>query len=595
MSQPRTSDPRSPHHAGALVEPSNQGLFARESTKRALEKVAGAPNLPLTIVVGSGVSMGSRLPDWRALATRCLERLTQDLDARAYPAQPTTRERIRSVCDVVVDSEGLIAAMELARSFVPASQFVARMSDALYSDAFYSPKPNAAHYAIIDLAHSWSDINHRPAVILTTNYDPLLLTASIESGFAAGAYVHDDIPDSVASASTTQELIRSSCQFFAGDSEGVPIVHLHGSLPPEGGLKGMLIASEYDYLGKTGVRLARLQEAIFRKARSGLTLFIGTSLADPRLVRLILGTTKQGPAIAVLSAQGFKWISGSSAPQMDVIRAWQHTYGTKWKRAGVELVWTDYFSQMTQFAHEVNPRSEHRSADGSSVVSYGQRISEWHQQFRSFPKRMEGVSVSVIDTPDSEANSVGEEKVAVVQYEEWVKEAEDGDIFRLQQEAFQDSLTEGVKEFKDRIVELCPGMDVLTERFKLDLWIRYPEQRALVRFASSEAMFPSFDALLAASIPKDDDYAVVRAFRSGSAEIDEGSGRWRTFVCEPISIPESGPEHAYGSLPVGVVVLASSHSMQESILADPAVDFADVRELLLTVGLAALQVGSTQG
>lgn len=605
---------------------SETGLFARETTKSALESLRQRIGDQLTIVVGSGVSLGSRIPDWQTFTFRCLDGLTKDLSSRAYPADSATAVGdLATATELVIRSEGLIPTVELARSFVPQEQFVARIADALYSESLYAPQPNDAHHAIIDLARSWKASGSRVSIV-TTNYDNLLSLAAQRTGDGFTTYIHDPSSDSGPLASqqaTAEEEIRTFGKPISGaaDSAGIPILHLHGLVAPSGGCQGSLVASEYDYFGDIGERIFASQRSLFKCARRGLLVFVGTSLADPRLVRLLLNSA--GPledgrglsesqsatvqdntptSIALFSEQILPWGNKRGSLSFEASQAWQHAYEKKWERAGVKVIWTDYFSQISQFLHEINPSSLGfpRSSDGG--VSYGQRIDDWFDSFRRFPQPLESVSVYIDDDDerdqagDDEPDLASEEHLrgATLSFGDWLNTGPDDDeLFMVQQDVMRERLDEGVDAIWHLIVRSCASASTTSERFKLDLWIREPQTRSLVRLASSEYTFPDFFRCLRASIPQDDDYSVVRAFRSGVTVVDDGMGRWKTFICEPIRIREARTEASefqslgaphYGTLPVGVVVLASSETLSDSLLAHAAVDFADVRLSLEEAG-----------
>jgi hypothetical protein len=105
------------------------------------------------------------------------------------------------------------------------------------------------------------------------------------------------------------------------------------------------------------------------------------------------------------------------------------------------------------------------------------------------------------------------------------------------------------------------------EQLQLEMWIRQPDERSLIHWASSDGVWLNSASARRLSIPGDAADPVQRAFRDGTpfhGPVPQQTGRWRYQLSIPVVLRKEPWHH----LPVGVVNILSSGDPADGKLAN---------------------------
>lgn len=302
-----------------------------------IQRLAASPHLSL--VVGAGASIPSQLPGWEKLINRLLTRESFGTSS--------------SVADRIVATQGYLLAAEAAFARgATADERKAQVALALYEEnARESFLPSELHQAIALLA---SQRGPDGLQIFTTNYDELIEQALRSQG------------------------LKCRPRYTAanrGSRSAFPIHHIHGFL-------GLSKDSKDVVLGHTDY--ARISvgssdwpgEAISTAASNGPVLFVGASLTDPNLLRILdrLKDREYEKSVLVLARQGLDVPWG-------LREEFRRLLEIQWSHYNVEVVLLEDFCDISLFVREL------ASAHEEAYVPPRERLQAvWSPLWKHFDK-----------------------------------------------------------------------------------------------------------------------------------------------------------------------------------------------------------------
>lgn len=260
-------------------------------------------------------------------------------------------------------------------------------------------------------------------------------------------------------------------------------------------------------------------QCVTEHLEQALCLFVGTSLADPNLVRYLYGY-RQSPSrrhAAVFVREGD--LDGDS----DQVRAArERAAARRWGRCGVDCVFVDHFADAAQMLYEIGYR---RDTVGS-YLPVGRRARSAIAQ----------VEVSLVLARASQVR-FAERQIALSR---WLREAL-RDALRL---AFDMRQTQ-------------------RERFGLALWLLSRDGQSLTAWAHSDRAHQDPATIEAVPIRSDSAWVAVRAICQGvrvERETDSETSRWRFIRALPLIIDRPT------RLPIGCLTIASTNPHGRSVL-----------------------------
>jgi len=481
-------------------------FFHYSAVNDAIERIACA-NV-VTIIAGAGVAKDRGSPDWATLAKAILERL------------------MISSADVDVSTNAKAIALMLAQSEDPlrlasATRWLATMQN-LSSDAIDRliaeeldkyPGFGGTLAPGIALLASTLKASGCDVAIITTNYDENIELA------ARGPQLR-----STFSSLGVGKLVASIDERPPSNKTDIPVYHLHGVVagrgPPSGTAHATPIYCETDY---AAIRRGWQERLLIKRLKAGSCLFLGTSLTDPYFPYCLSRARrpKHAPWYALIATQGETWLPAALEQADTPMGAIQFMAGARLRHLGIDPLFADYFSQVSQFCYEaVNCLSNGKGsyAEGSPH-RYGQRLINWHAEW----------SASI------------------------ARQSLKGHQLQSQRKLM------AVKR------NICAALPLQRdEKVKVELWVRSDplKERSLTLWSSSESALLAEEALHTAPIRQGSDYLAVRTFAQGNAlgpRIPEGisTGRWKSGIAVPIWLDDAPWLH----LPVGVIgILGTSET-----------------------------------
>lgn len=408
--------------------------------------------------------------------------------------------------------------------------------------------------AIVRLSVFYKSLGH-DVVVVTTNYD-----SNLEQ-FAG---------DEEAKALARKYGIK--IQAFHSDdelpaSEVLPVYHLHGYVPFRGKARGNLAFSEAGLFqggeivkgtkGPAGIDWR--SQVLRRRFEISTTVFLGTTLRDPAVVRSLTDTrraTKKALArYGVFAQQGDGWAAASD----EICEKADRVLRARLEHLNVTPVRPDFFGQVSQLLNEVFfcasfGRRYVGEAQTQKSRRYGGRLNNW---WRKWSAALE---------------AFGEPK------------------------KYQDRCQEVLADAKVQVLDLRGFVAGRAEVLKLEAWVRIdPERtRTLELWGSSEAASRSTFGAHRCEIEDRSRYAAVRAFCQGQTirgPLEEANSRWKSYFSVPITL--SGDP--WYEVPVGVVNLMSTEPLEESALDSLRSHelYREVRDLLIQAGTDLLDPRSS--
>lgn len=226
--------------------------FRSQPYLRELFETVRDRKLPLTIVVGAGVSMNSSLPSWRAL----IDKMTATI------ADPEVRSLAsRDGADLMRKAEIILQLIKDENRNIQDHEII---RDALYQRDL-QVIPGELAKSIARLAYA----TRADTRLLTTNFDIILEESLL-------AYFDESVVKSFSMKPGGSEAWTE----WNADPDQVGVLHLHGLVRQARNPEEPIILTESQFL-KHG---AQVRAIISASLKNACTLFIGLSMSDPNLV-----------------------------------------------------------------------------------------------------------------------------------------------------------------------------------------------------------------------------------------------------------------------------------------------------------------------
>lgn len=332
--------------------------FTRPGVEETVRRLSEVPHL--SILVGAGASAPAGLPTWERLVTRLI-------------SEGSGRETDK-VAQRLIDTQGYLLAAEAA--FEPEAESLERrkkVAAALYGSPgrrrFY---PSRLHQAVAKLALCSLERGNQ-VELFTTNYDGLLEEAVNEA-------LGDGGP-----------ACQPRCRWRnPRRPDVVPVHHIHGYLDAEDETADSddVVVGSLDY-----ERIAQASwdwpgEELGAALAKGPILFVGTSLTDPNLLRILAKLRNRhdhgrdgGEDNTLLLA----W-QGLGVGEDDRER-FGHLLDNLWRRYRIKAVLLDDYSDLTLFLHE----TAQVTANPDHLPAPGKRVASFHDQVMSHFEVLRGV------------------------------------------------------------------------------------------------------------------------------------------------------------------------------------------------------------
>jgi hypothetical protein len=497
--------------AGTTQGTSGAGFFDRDSTLEFIQRLSAEKRL--TIFAGAGVSIDRGSPHWWQLVFDLMV------------------ERVDELMDGEVEADDIVAAEEAVAAFLSDNGVIqgASVVRQMFTDV-YSMAPEAhLHNGLYDLLYDdWVardslasaiatcaltfKVDNRNVHIITTNYDTNIEQA-IHGDPALSGYAEQDGYRFVTLGKPPGRTLKP------GD---IPVVHIHGCIEQDGGVKGDIVFCEADY-GKWSMPERpsdhRLSEYIEGRFRNSAVLFVGSSMNDPNIINLMLRTQNRArrprSVISPVAADRAKY---GPTMQGQVFDHLSHVGTLRLSHVGVdEVIQPDFYGQVSQLLHEVALGVDQTA---NEYRPYRDRIrlwwSQWDQKRLERDRKAARSAKGYLDTRHMHQHRLSE--------------------------CLDGLLVAGV----------LPNPDCA----KIELWIRCdPDSRNLVLWSSSEVVQVSSRSEHCALISPNSPYKAVQAFASRKFEegtIDiSASQRWGQYLACPVILMDK----PWYNLPVGVVTL----------------------------------------
>ncbi len=269
----------------------------------------------LSVVAGAGVGVAAGMPTWAEL----LRHLLSDFVNKTY-AFTDKVETINLIAELqtrLANQSPLIYA-QFVRSQFDESEFIDLLHGALY--------PRSRPVAQSPICKAIARLAHNLSCILTFNYDSLIEDALSSEGFA-------NTPIFDASGWSTVA--------------GLPVYHPHGYLPSRrlANTNYRVILAESDYHTQYHSPNLWSNIAISRVLLENTCLFIGTSLEDPNLRRLVDASHREQPEkrhyIIAKSP-----VAGDHNLRSPVAQAILEVFAASYQQLGVTPVWFDAYDEI---------------------------------------------------------------------------------------------------------------------------------------------------------------------------------------------------------------------------------------------------------
>lgn len=533
---------------------SETAFFHSDETKRAIVRLAQCDRL--VIFCGAGVTIDRTGLSWGDLITQ----LFQTTEKGQSSHDPTTaeleilRKELTPLQLASVLAERTIehhaTEKEARASLVP------KLQQALYKGTGW--QCGALVSNIIRLCFGLVQLEKKVSII-TSNYDTYLeqeydhYRNALNSNSALKKQAQVDIAGLIARTAGMKRKYRNIRA--SGDAEQIELVYLHGRVPQSGSLGGRLALSENDYHQLADTVVGTLRK--FFSDPNTAVLILGTSLTDPPLLRALSETrssTNESPKrVALVPAKS----TGLAAYNADFARLFQNLK-MRTNHFGAELLVPDFHFQIAQFCQEILTavslqKGPNDYLSHTSSARYGNQLSHW--------------------------------------WNAWVDQNEN-----LGTESTYNALTQRLAKIKDIL-----GLDESSEeRLKLELWVRHEphDYRHLALWAGSTGILRDRNCLHFEDLDVDTSNASVKAFIEGrpqylqQTDLLKGKepaiphGMWTSYFSVPIRI-----DLPDGTIPVGVITLATTHNKEKSAIKDGSVkELANLVDQLTTVGEELLQV-----
>jgi hypothetical protein len=464
--------------------------FASLNTPQATDLIARFSDAErLTLVVGAGASIEASLPGWPVLVERLLRRVAS-ADA-GLTSEESETEWVRRI----LESEDLLGAGAIVEAMADTDL------DTLLPAELYGPGgPTSVEPGPI--AHQTAGLYRcfgEHATLLTTNYDDLLERALLTSGY-------------------TKREVRSYVSRHGPPVGAVPVTHLHGYAGRNGKPRKLILTERHYHRMQRGSSWQ--EECVTERLQSSSCLFVGTSLADPNLVRYLYGYKQSSfhRHAAVFVREGE---SDRDSDEVCVVR--ERAAAKRWERCGVECLFVDHFADAAQLLYEIAHRRNVGSQQYEPVAERAQRAI----------RRIENMLV--------------------------LRRAGRG-LFAENQTVLSDWLRITLRRTLTAALErrLPAG-----EHFALALWLLSEDGKAITVWAHSDSAYRDPTTIKSLSVRSDSPWIAVRAVCKGvRVELDPGNefSRWRFVRALPLTLERPT------RLPVGCLTIATTRAREQSVL-----------------------------
>ena len=269
----------------------------------------------LSVVAGAGVGVAAGMPTWADL----LRTLLSDFVNKTYSFQNSTETDalITELQQRLANQSPLIYA-QFVRSQFDEAEFIELLHGALY--------PRSRPIASSPTCKAIARLAHHLNCVLTFNYDSLIEDALSSEGFA-----------------NTPVFDASGWSSISG----LPVYHPHGYLPKnrELGVQYRVILAESDYHTQYHSPNIWSNIAISRVLLENTCLFVGTSLEDPNLRRLLDASHREQPTKKhyILARSP---VAGDDKLRSPVAQAILEVFAASYQQLGVTPVWFDGFDEI---------------------------------------------------------------------------------------------------------------------------------------------------------------------------------------------------------------------------------------------------------
>ena len=284
----------------------------------------------LALFLGAGVSASAGLADWATL----LRQLSAELLDQEAPQtlEADQKDALLEYFTEGLPSSPLIVARLLQESF--GARFTTSVRKAIYA------RPGSGSSLLTEIASLCAPGRHRagPPGVVTFNFDDLL-----EKELDARELPYVSIFRE-GQESTPEEL---------------PIYHVHGFLPSKARLsqahEESLVFSEEAYHAQFSDPYSWNNIVQLNYLRSHVCLFVGLSMSDPNLRRLLEITVKKKPATRHYAILKDRWLplEGLEGTSSDVPSLLRGLEQASLARLGVEVLWVDRYDEIPVLLQQV--------------------------------------------------------------------------------------------------------------------------------------------------------------------------------------------------------------------------------------------------
>lgn len=489
--------------------------LAQEPVAGLIERFASASEV--TLLVGAGASMEAELPSWRELVERLLETVAEE------QTELGTSELRQSWIERILNRDDLLGAAAVVE--VMAAQSL----DTLVPRHLYD-EPGAAGYRPGPIARQVAELRRcfgESLEILTTNYDDLIEQALIDSRFA---------PSRIRSYTTN----RSPDGRAAG---AIAVTHLHGLAGRGGSPKKIVLTEEHYHRMQRGSSWQ--EKLVTERLMKSHCLFVGTSLADPNLIRYLYGYE---PPSHPRHAAIFVRESEPDGPS-EVRAVLERSAAERWRRCGVESIFVDHFADAAQLLYEVRYRRESKG----DYTPIGERAEQ------------------LITSAEHGLDAGGA-------LEEFARR--------------QVLFSSGMREIRDSVVTTLAddvGLAVpASEKLGVALWLLSSDGKMLTGWMHSDRAHQDPSTVAPVPIAAASDWIAVRAVCRGTRvedDLDTYASRWRFARGLPIVLERSS------RVPIGALTLTSTKAGAQSVLCKaPAETLDEIHRYLASMAARLVEL-----
>jgi hypothetical protein len=449
----------------------------------------------LTVLLGAGASIEAGMPSWPQLIERLLVRAGTE---RGLLEDTDETGRARWVAEAL-RRDGYLGAAAIVDALTEENVLEAWIPEALYRD-----REGVEHFVpgpIYRQLPRLVDAFGAGFELLTTNYDDLAEQA-----------LRDD------------RLNQREAVPYVGEHRDLPhgavqVVHLHGYAGRDG-RAGRLVLTESDY--QRMQRGTSWQEARVRTALDqGMFVFVGTSLADPNLIRYLYGDEGATPpryAIFVRQDTYEEAVpAGVPAAREEAVRA-------RWAAVGVTAVFVDHYVDVAQLLYEMARAKQL----GDTYLPLPDRARDW----------VNTVEAEILGVSDDDAFVRGQEVLG-------------GELRSALGAAIA-----AAQELEDRQWD---------EKLALTMWLVDVDGTHLINRVTTDRMHLDRGTVEPVVIDEHARWLAVRSYCRGlplAETRDIYASRWRFIRATPVVVDN---EH-HGRIPVGCLTTASMKGRDETML-----------------------------